>query len=296
MIKAELRDGDKTVRTLTLPESWDEMTATQVRYVFEQYEKAVGGSISQRQFEILIVYNLVGLKRGPSFRAARNRDIVYNVNALCEYVKFIYLEGTGKESIPQLSFRSIQNPLPRVTVRHQILEGPAALCQDLTFGEFRNAAMALNQFFKTEDPAALHECIAHLYRPRAASPNKAGRMVKPVQATTIEKDIRTVAGMKSWQKNLIMLWFASCINYLQTGNITLGGEDIDLKKLFSDSDDPGAQPATWNDLLIQIAREGAIGNTDAVDEAPLMVILLHMWSNYKENKRNERNLKKAKKA
>lgn len=295
MIKAELKDGEKTVHTLTLPESWDEMTAEQVRYIFEQYEKAVEGELSLRQFEILVVYNLIGLKRGPSVRASRDVDIVRNVSALCEYVKFIYLDGADKTSIPQLSFRSIQNPLPRVIIGRSVLEGPATLCQDLTFGEFRNAAMALNQYFKSEDPAFLDECIVHLYRPRAAKPNKAGRMVKPAHAATMEKEIRTVAKMEPWQKNLIMLWFSSCIHYLQTGSLVLGGEDVELKKLFIDNEEPDSQPATWNDLLVQIARDGAIGNADEVDDAPLMTIILHMWSNYKENKRNERNLKKAKK-
>lgn len=294
MIKVDFRDGDKLVRSINMPENWDEMTADQVRYVFQEYEKLVIGELTKRQFEILVVYKFLGLLHGPSRRAAFNRDIVNNVSALCQCLSFLY--NNPADEIPQLSFRSIQNPLRSVMAGKRALCGPATLCQDLTFGEFRNASMCLNQYFRTEDPASLDECIAHLYRPRCSKANKAGRKVRPVRVDTFDADIRAISLMQAWQKNLIMLWFASCINYLQTGTISIGGEEVELRKLFQESEEPTAQPATWNDLLIQIAKEGTIGNTDAVDDAPLMVILLHMWSNYKENKRNERNIKKAQKS
>lgn len=294
MIKAELKDGEKTAFTLDIPEEWDEMTSEQVRYTFEQYERLVTGEISKKQFEILVLYRIIGILHGPTMRSSINPEIIQNVNTLCNRLQFLY--SYPEQDTPRLSFRSIQNPLPFLKVRGRTFLGPATLCQDLTFGEFRNAAMSLNTYFNTEDPAALHECIAHLYRPRAMKANKAGRKVKPANAGTFGDDIRAMSSIEPWQKNLIMLWFASCINYLQTGTLVLSGEEVDLQKLFTESDEPEVHRATWNDLLIQIAKEGSIGTTDIVDDSPLMVILLHMWSNYKENKRNERNLKKAQKS
>lgn len=296
MIKIDFRnEKNQITRSVNMPESWDEMSAAQVRIIFEKYEDLAGGKITRRQFEILAVYTLVGITRGPSALAARNAAIIENVTGLIKYVNFLFIDANPEIPVPQLSFKSIQNPLPSITVKGRKLYGPATLCQDLTFGEFRNAAMALNGFFNTEDIVSLDECIANLYRPRAAKANKAGRRVKPVKIETFEDDVAAVSTIKPWQKNLVMLWFASCINYLQSGTISLGGEEVDLKMLFSDSDEPGTQPATWNDLLLQVSREGTIGNIEAVDEAPLMMILLHMWSNYKENKRNERIIKKVKK-
>lgn len=294
MIKVDFKDGDKLVRSVNIPGDWDEMTADQVRFVFQEYEKLITGELTRRQFEVLVVYKFLGITRGPSRKAAFDRDIINNVSALCQCLTYLYINQD--DEIPQLSFRSIQNPLRSVMAGKRALCGPATLCQDLTFGEFRNASMCLNQYFKTEDPTSLDECIAHLYRPRCSKANKAGRKVRPARVDTFEGDIRAVSQMPAWQKNLIMLWFASCINYLQTGTLSIGGEDVELRKLFQESEEPTVHTATWNDLLIQIAKEGSIGNTDAVDDAPLMVILLHMWSNYKENKRNEHNLKKAQKS
>lgn len=297
MIRIDLTPtaGGPAVKTLKMPESWDEMSASQVQYIFQQYERLAKGELTRRQFEVLAVYRLIGLQRGPSRSAAVSSSIVENISKLCELISYIYYSTPEDGTVPQLSFRSIQNPLQSVKCGGRSLCGPSTLGQDLTFGEFRSAAMALNTFFETEDPAALDECIAHLYRPRSMNPNKAGRKVRPVRVDTFEDDVKVVSAMLPWQKNLIMLWFASCINFLQTEKLTLGGEVVDLGLLFSGGEESDGQKTTWNDLLLQIAREGTIGNMDAVDEAPLMTIILHMWSNYKENQRNERNIKKAKK-
>ena len=155
--------------------------------------------------------------------------------------------------------------------------------------------MALNAFFRTEDIASLDECIACLYRPRSARPNRAGRRVKPILPESFPGEISKVATLPSWQKNLIMLWFSACIGFLQSGTLVLGGEEVDMRQLFAGDGDAGGPPATWNDLLVQIAKDGAMGDMDAVDDAPLMTVILHMWTNYKESKRHERAVRKAKK-
>ena len=95
--------------------------------------------------------------------------------------------------------------------------------------------------------------------------------------------------MKAWQKTLIMLWFASCINYLQTGTVQIDGEDVDMSRLFSsEKSKDGELSCTWQDLTIAIAKEQTIGNMERVDEEPLYSIIGIMWHNYKDNKRYEK--------
>ncbi len=282
--------------SVSIPESWDEMTADQVQFIFYQYERAIRGEITPIQLQVLAVYKIVGLVRAhPTRRASRCETIIENINTLRSKLDFIFADAADGE-LPRLTFRSIKNPIPQISVKRRILKGPASLCQDLTFGEFRNAALALNTFFRTEAPTDLDECIAHLYRPVSSKANKAGRKVKPVEPETFDEEVKVIANAPSWQKNLIMLWFASCIGYLQSETIILGGEEVDMKLLFAGTgEDQDGPAATWNDLLVQISKEGTIGNIEEVDAAPLMVVLLNMWSNYKENKRNERKIRKAKK-
>lgn len=292
---------DGAVRhSVMLPEAWEEMTASQVRYVFRQYERLAARTIGEKEFRILVLYHLMGLRGRPSLAATIHPGIVENLTLLCKELDFLFLAGDQPQEVPPLSFRSVQNALPSVRVSARTLTGPATLCQDLCFGEFRNASLALNTFFKTEDPADLDECIAHLYRPRAARPNEAGRKVKPVTAGSFEQDLKTVSRMEPWQKNLIMLWFSSCIHYLQTETLCIAGEEIDMKKLFSSSSSSGngemGFQTTWNDLLMQLARDGSIGTVNQVDETPLMFVFLLLWTNFKENKRHEREHAKTKKA
>lgn len=291
MTQIEFFDGSKRKYNIMLPSCWDEMTADQVRFVFREYDKVVSGKLSPLQLEVLLVFRLLGLRR-ISTKSAFNEAVTSNIAQICKTIDYIFLSSENG-ALPQLSFCSVQNPLPAVRTKARVLTGPATLCQDLTFGEYRQASVALNAFFQSSDIRDLDECIAHLYRPQSAVANKAGRKVRPVLPETFESEVKAVSGIPGWQKNIIMMWFASCINYLQTGTLTLGGEEVDMSRLFSSSDGSG-QPSTWNDLLIQLAREGTIGNIEAVDEAPLMVVLLHMWSNYKENKRHEKAAKARK--
>lgn len=296
MTKFEFTDQDGKHRfTVKIPSKWEEMTAPQVQYVFRLYESLANGKLTPLQLKIKALYCFLGLKRDPSRDAAHNSAIVQNVTEMVKCLDFIFVASEDPAGIPQLSFGSVMNPLPSVRVKARALTGPAALCQDLTFGEFRSAAMALNAFFKTEDIASLDECIACLYRPRSARPNRAGRRVKPILPESFPGEIREVATLPSWQKNLIMLWFSACIGFLQSGTLVLGGEEVDMRQLFAGDGDAGGPPATWNDLLVQIAKDGAMGDMDAVDDAPLMTVILHMWTNYKESKRHERAARKAKK-
>lgn len=291
MTKIDFRSdsGDLMIKA-DIPEKWDEMTPGQVQYVFQQYERCVQGSISPMEMNLLILYRFLNLKRRiPAYRIAKDSTICTNLYLLCEQcLAFLFLD-TDDGQMPRLSFNSVQNPLPTVRggVARTLLTGPASVLQDLTFGEFRRASAALNTFFKSGNVADLDECIAHLYRRCAARPNRAGRKVKPFDPNSFAADSKIAGTLPSWQKNLIMMWFSSCIGFLQSGKLVLNGEDVDLGKLFGKEEGEKGPAFTWNDLLVQLSRDNSIGNMDRVDEEPLFSILSIMWTNHKENLRYE---------
>ena len=74
----------------------------------------------------------------------------------------------------------------------------------------------------------------------------------------------------------------------------LGAGEVDLSLLFQGDGPAKGPPATWNDLLFQIARDQTVGNIDRVEEEPLFSILAIMWSNYKDAKRYEETAKARK--
>ena len=100
--------------------------------------------------------------------------------------------------------------------------------------------------------------------------------------------------LKGWQKNLVMMWFAACLKYLQSGVLEINGEEVDLSKLFTGDEKSSGISFGWNDLLVEVAKENTLGNIDRVDEEPLFSVLSIMWHNYKERKRNEQIIKASK--
>lgn len=285
-------------KTAKIPSSWDEMTPKQVQFVFKTYEECIKKNLSPLEFNIRVLYYLIGIKSVSQYvkisckDPEKARKISENTYYLCNScLSFLFTEQENGEA-PQLSYTPIRNSLPAVRSKiGPLLIGPADLLQDLTFGEFRHASAALNTFFKTHSIEDLNECIAYLYRRRSRKANNAGRYVRPIQAETFEKDVKLVAALPSWKKNIIMCFFSGCLHYLQNNSLDIDGETVDFAKLYSGGDSSSKIKFNWNDLLVQIARDNVIGNIEEVDQQPLFKIFAIMWTNHKENKANEANRK-----
>ena len=290
-----------TGRKVLIPSSWDEMSPEQVRFVFRTYDRCVRDRASPLEFNVRVLYHLLGIRRSLKesvlhrSRPVRARKLAENVYRLCEQCLEFMFEEEGEGRQVRLSYYAVTNPLPEVRGRFgRLLTGPADLLQNLTFGEFRHAAASLDSFFRSKSLDDLDECVAILYRRRCGTPNRAGRRVRKLDNATMADDVRTVSGIPVWQKNLIMMWFASCLKYLQSGSVTIDGESVDMSKMFAGGVDSGGGISfNWNDLLVQIARDQTVGNIERVDEEPLFTIFSLMWTNYKENRRNEKIRKAA---
>lgn len=288
-----LEAGIKT----TIPSSWDELSPEQTRHIIQLYDKAVRFGWSPLAFNVRVLFYLLNVKRNwrsvlwermAHTSAVEARNV--NIYMLCEqHLGWLFRES--EENGLMLNYTSIVNALPSVKTGlfRRRLYGPSDALLNLSFGEFRQAATALNSFFSTRNPEHLDECIAHLYRVRSIKRNRAGRKVESVDNANANKAILRASKMQTWQKTLIMLWFSNCINYLQTGIVNLEGEEVDMSRMFSGGGKSNSDvTASWHDLLIEVAREGTIGNIERVDEEPLYSIIGIMWHNYKENKRNEK--------
>jgi len=275
-------DAYESGRTAEIPSSWAEMSPEQVRFAYKTYGRCV---LSPLEFNVRMLYRFLGIRaRRPKGNAAEN------VYMLCERcLGFLFADDEG--DVARLAFDGTANPLPRVGRRY----GPADMLQDLTFGEFRAASMAVRAFGQSKDPADLDECIAILYRTRCRQTNRAGRRAGPMAGREFERDRRAASRFRSWQKHLVLAWFCRCMQFLQTEKVILNGEEVDLSLLFSSGPSGSRGPSvTWNDLLVQLAKDQTIGNIDRVDSEPLYSVLQILWSNYKESKRYEASTKAQK--
>ena len=285
----------ETGKVVQVPGSWREMTPEQVRGVFRIFERCLRRGESPLDFNVRVLWMLLRVRRtvkgwfADIFNGSSSvRD--ENVYRMCEkFLGFLFSEESAA-----LTFDSVANPMPVVRSGLVRLYGPGELLQDLTFGEFRHASAAINRFFRSHEPEDLDECIAFLYRRRCRKANRAGRMVPDVDQRNARGHIHRASRLKGWQKNLVMMWFAACLKYLQTGVLEVDGEEIDLSRLFAGDESHSGVSFGWNDLLVEVAKENTLGNIDRVDEEPLFSVLSIMWHNYKERKRNEQIIKASK--
>lgn len=285
----------ETGKVVQVPGSWREMTPEQVRGVFRIFERCLRRGESPLDFNVRVLWMLIGVRRTVKgwftdiFNGSSSvRD--ENVYRMCEtFLGFLFSEESAA-----LTFDSVANPMPVVRLGLVRLYGPGELLQDLTFGEFRHASAAINRFFRSREPEDLDECIAFLYRRRCRKANRAGRMVPDVDQRNARGHIHRASRLKGWQKNLVMMWFAACLKYLQSGVLEINGEEVDLSKLFAGDEKSSGISFGWNDLLVEVAKENTLGNIDRVDEEPLFSVLSIMWHNYKERKRNEQIIKASK--
>lgn len=285
----------ETGKVVQVPGSWREMTPEQVRGVFRIFERCLRRGESPLDFNVRVLWMLLGVRRTVKgwftdiFNGSSSvRD--ENVYRMCEtFLGFLFSEESAA-----LTFDSVANPMPVVRSGLVRLYGPGELLQDLTFGEFRHASAAINRFFRSHEPEDLDECIAFLYRRRCRKANRAGRMVPDVDQRNARGHIHRASRLKGWQKNLVMMWFAACLKYLQSGVLEINGDEVDLSKLFAGDEKSSGISFGWNDLLVEVAKENTLGNIDRVDEEPLFSVLSIMWHNYKERKRNEQIIKASK--
>lgn len=265
----------ETGRRTLIPSSWEEATPEQVRALFRIHGDTVRDGGAPLDFAVHALYYLLGIR--PTLRDAACEATARNVHDLASRCLGWLLDDSG-----QPAYRSLANPLPRAGR----LQGPADLLADLTFGEFRHAATAFAEFGRTADPEALDECIAILYRTPRGSENRAGRKTGPPEGKHFRRDREAVRReMEPWQKNLVAVWFANCLRHLQTGHVLVNGEDIDLSQLFGGGE--GGPASTWNDLAVQLAKQGTIGTMERVEAEPLYSVISVMWANLKEYKRYE---------
>lgn len=277
----------------TIPSSWSELSPADLRFVVRTHYESTSQQRSPLDFNVRVLYHFLKLSRTsrsirwerlyPELAEERNVN-VYNLCDKC----LAWMFAGDKAS---LSYDSITSPLPKVRVGlFTTLVGPGDLCLDLTFGEYRAASNALHIFLSSGDDDDLNNLLLCLFRRPSRSVNLAGRKVRPLDATIGVRERRAVAKMKPWQKQLALLFFSACVNYLQSSVIIVDGEEVDMNLLYEGTGE-SKTPYGLNDVLSQLAKEGSMGTMDNVDAQPLPSVLREMWHNWKENKRYEEQRK-----
>ena len=303
----EIQDKNKTV---TFPSCWEECTRDESDYILQRAFEVVSGQSDIHRFRIAVFAYLTGYRITPGYHLTKRiahdhyRDITTNISRLAEQLcSWPFAKVQQEPDSPfsyELNLDTVKNMMPAITAGGNSFAGPTDLLGDLTFGEFRAAIREMDaHIIAAKDPEtaqdaleALNRFMAVLYRPC-----QNGQRI-PYNAAETNKYALLTQTIPLWQKQTVLLWFSYCIKYIQSEDIVIDGQEINLSVLFPKStaaSGPVKKGIGWAGLLFDIAKEGIFGDAEKTDKAGLFDIMIYLYKNHHDNKEMERKLKKHKK-
>lgn len=292
-------------KTITLPEHWDECTPSQAHFIIQESFDVVAGRTSMADFRARVFIHLTGLEADTKYHYTRrvnpgtaqeaNATIVRLSEALCAWPFHL------NEDQFELNMDTVRNLLPFIKAGNNTLAGPSDLLADLTFGEFRAALREMDEHIRmTRDPeeseGAIHyldRFVGVLYRPLDANKNR-----MPYDPDNIAKHTFLAKFAPLWQKQTILLWFTYCVKYIQTEDINIDGNTLNLSALFpkqSAGTGTAKKGIGWAGLLYDVAKEGVFGHIEKTDRAGLFDVLVYLYKRHLDNKELERKYKTKRK-
>ncbi len=299
-------------KLITIPEHWDECTPSQLEYILKRAFDVVSGTMDMHTFRVMVFAGLTGLRKTPGYHFTRkvapgkheevNAMVFQLAGQLCSWPFSEAPRQEGDEAEKhEMNIDTVKNLLPTIHSKGTAIHGPADLLADITFGEFRSALREMDAHIdRAKDPDAVKEAMdalnrfmAVLYRPSGTGRGKRSTFV----ADGIQRYADLAKAIPLWQKQTTLLWFTYCIKYIQTEDINIDGQTINLSVLFPKSTDGSGtakKGVGWAGLLYDIAKDGPFGDAEKTDKVGLFDILLYMYKNHLDNKELERKLKKKK--
>ena len=275
-----------------IPESWQELTDKQVRFVFREYCAARRhkdmGVFWGRMLDCFLLAPLSPPKGGRWLATGSRRAKRWSPYSkeLAEVLFSFLFRVTGKGL--EIDFTETKNFLPKLKIGCPDFVGPKDNLSGITFEEFEKANMYLNEYFGG-DAESIYHFVACLYRPEG----------EKFDEDLIEKNAALIKSSckEAWKLEMIMLWYCNCSRQIHTEDIYYNGNIVNFSVLFKNPEGNDDQPETknnlgWLPILSNFAEKGIFGNLEQTRKADLYDLLALMLNKHQENKRHEDELKK----
>lgn len=308
-----------------IPSHWDEMTHLQVDHCLKMAILASFGLITPIEAKIRCLYHLLDIRRdwkteiwektqSQALVLEKNSKAVILAEQLCSFIFKETQEPRAKtqdtKTHPasdighpalEVNYNALTNHFPQLHAGATILNGPAAMLSDITFGEFRTAMIHMQAYFesKAKDQAALSRMIGCLYRPapddlhdRMKSNDWDGQTRIPFNPDRIGVYESHAAQLSIVHRNAILLWFTFCIDWVKKSDLTLNGAEVNFSILFNKPSEGGGQGLGWTGVLFSVSEKKIFGDADDVDRRNFLEVLLYLYDKELENIRLKSKLTK----
>lgn len=318
-----------------IPSHWDEMTHLQVDHCLKMAILASFGLITPIEAKVRCLYHLLDIQRdwktevwektqSQATVLEKNSKAVILAEQLCS---FIFKETQEVRSKTQdattalvnrtssivdqdspnktleVCYNTLTNHFPQLHAGKTILNGPAAMLSDITFGEFRTAMIHMQTYFesKAKDQTALSRMIGCLYRPapddlydRMKSNDWDGQTRIPFNPDRIGVYESHAAKLSIVHRNAILLWFTFCIDWIKKSDLVLNGMEVNFSILFNKPIEGGGQGLGWTGVLFSVSEKKIFGDADDVDRRNFLEVLLYLYDKELENIRLKTKLQSKK--
>lgn len=278
------------------PSRWDEMNEDQFTCVIQNWLKLADGKINQDEFMLIVLYNFLGIERGP-FHGWKDRrlsrqqmeDKFANIFQLTELLSWlIRIEDSDEGPLGFLSYAEIRNRIPKIENDGGVMIlGPADGMIDITFGEYRRAWSFFEAYTRNRKHIDLDRMIATLYRPVRDnyetirfSPEFDGNKRELFNPHLTDHYTELLTRVPFWQKYIIYLWFGNCDKYLKEDELELDGKPLSFAPLFSRVKQSGDELEILDEndlgltgLLYMISESKMFGDPSQVDRTGYIDLL-----------------------
>lgn len=253
-----IEEPKKKIR-IEIPQEWNEMTSTQVEYIFKLYTALSKGGINIGDFKARIVSHFIQFKVSTKTitkqlngnHSELAETIIHLYDTLFDYILIDY------KGVYSLNYDSPIQFFPLISN----IKGPGTLLSDMTYGDFITCC----SFLTTIDEFGVDSIIRNLYK---------------------GIDIRMVY---QWQKAWVLMWFRSCVSHISNGSICVDGRDVNFSVLFSSGRGSSCSSGIvntdpWRTVMYIVAESGAFGDVEAVKKAELYDVLMYLLKLYSDAK------------
>ena len=196
------------------PSSWEELSDKQFSFVMQNWIKLMNLEINIDEFNVIILYNLLGIKRSP-FDINREKrmskqqleDKFANIWQLTLTLGWLIRVENDESNKPVgvINYTGIENRFPFIDNTHRTFQGPADCLLDISFGEYRAAWKHFEAYSRSRADDDLNMLIASLYRPVAGTETNR----TPFDNNKVKTYAKELAEIPFWQKYAICLWFGN---------------------------------------------------------------------------------------
>lgn len=184
-------------------------------------------------------------------------------------------EKEDEQTVYEINPVFVKQLVPSIRVGNKKYRGCDDMMVNLSWNEYKDASVAVQQFARDREPERLAELAAALYRKK--------KYCSPDGEREYTVRLRDKAAGEFMKKRDIgflfynFLFFTGCMNYLREQPVEIDGQEINFKSIFKGGNNDSSDNIGLTGVLFSLAEGGVFGNAKETGEARFFDVLLRLY-------------------